>query len=202
MAPQTADTPEFRVVVLSGPSGSGKTTVVSRLLAESPVPLLKAISATTRPRRVNERDGHDYYFLTPEEFDRRRERGEFLECAEVHRSGYWYGTLRSEVERARAAARWCLLEIDVQGAMNVLTHYPDAVTVFLSTPTDGAYEQRLRARGTEPEEVIQRRLRTAREELQSAHRYRHRVVNDDLDRAVREITGILASYRGETHANA
>lgn len=182
-----------RLVVLSGPSGSGKTTIVHRLLKVSPVKLVKSVSATTRPPRRGEVDGEDYYFLSPEEFERRRKRGEFLECAEVHRSGYWYGTLKSEIERARREGAWALLEIDVQGALKIMEEYPEAVTIFLTTPTLAEYERRLRERGTESEEVIRRRLETAREELKYADRYRYRVVNDDLERAVNEIVTILVS---------
>ena len=187
----------FRVVVISGPSGSGKTTIVSRLLAQSPVPLVKSISATTRPPRAGETSGKEYHFLTPQEFAARRDRGEFLEYAEVHGRGCWYGTLKSEIERARAARAWSLLEIDVQGAMNVMQQYRDAITIFLTTPSDDVYEQRLRARGTEPEEVIQRRLQTARDELKMAPRYRHQIENIDLDRAVREISDILRNEHAQ-----
>lgn len=190
--PSMSDPATFRVVVLSGPSGSGKTTIVDRLVEEAPVTLVKAVSATTRPPRTGEVDGEDYYFLSAVEFERRRDAGEFLEFAEVHSSGYWYGTLRSEVERARRAGGWALLEIDVEGALNVMREYPDAVTVFLTTPSEAEYERRLRARGTETEQVIQRRLATARKELNMADRYRHRVVNDDLDRAVQQICDILS----------
>src|SRR5690348_13000345 len=96
-----ADFAEMQFVVLSGPSGSGKTTIVERLLADSPVKLIKSVSATTRAPRKHEVNGNDYYFLKPEEFAARRERGEFLECAEVHGTGNWYGTLKSEIKRAR-----------------------------------------------------------------------------------------------------
>ncbi len=188
--------PPFRVVVLSGPSGSGKTTLVQRLLTATPIPLRKSVSATTRPPRPGERDGIDYHFLPPQEFDERRHRGEFLECAEVHKSGYWYGTLVSEVERARQAGAWAFLEIDVEGALSVMQRYPEALTIFLLTPSVEIYEQRLRDRGTESEEVIQRRLQTAREELTFAGRYRFRVVNDHLDDAVRQICEILAAEAG------
>jgi guanylate kinase len=181
------------VLVLSGPAGVGKTTVVHRLLDVSPVKLMKCVSATTRPPRSGEVDGSDYYFLSPEEFEQKRQRGDFLECAEVHRAGYWYGTLKSEVERAARAGAWAFLEIDVQGALNVMQAYPAAVTIFLKTPSVDDYEQRLRKRATESEEVIQRRLQTAREELKQADRYRFCVVNDDLDRTVGEITNILKS---------
>lgn len=190
----------FQIVVLSGPAGSGKTTIVQRLLRESPVPLVMSVSATTRPPRQGEVDGRDYYFVSPEEFERRRQNGEFLECAEVHRSGRWYGTLWSELDRARRAGAWILLEVDVEGALNIMERYPDALSIFLSTPSFDEYEQRLRARGTEREEDIQRRLQTARQEVQSAVRYRHRVVNDDLDRAVREICDIIAQREAELHA--
>lgn len=190
----------FQVVVLSGPSGSGKTTIVNRLLAGSPVPLRMSVSATTRPRRPGEVDGVDYHFLSPEEFEKRRLAGEFLEYAEVHKSGYWYGTLRSELDRIRGEGAWALLEVDVQGALNVMDQYADALSIFLETPSVDVYEQRLRARGTESEEVIQRRLQTARSELELASRYRHRVVNDDLDRAVRTICDLLAARKAELDA--
>lgn len=196
----TPNPPDARVVVLSGPSGSGKTTIVNRLLAEAPVKLYKAISATTRPPRQNEIDGVDYYFLTPEEFDARRERGDFLECEQVHNSGYWYGTLRSELEKARGLGAWAFLEIDVHGALHVMQDYPDAVTIFLKTPSLDEYERRLRGRGTESEEYIRRRLETAREELKSASRYGFQVLNDDLNRAVREISNILLTRERQSHA--
>jgi guanylate kinase len=193
-------TDRFQVVVLSGPSGSGKSTIVNRLLAESPVPLVMSVSATTRPMRPGEVDGVNYYFLSPDEFERRRLAGEFLEYAEVHKSGYWYGTLRSELDRIRDAGAWALLEVDVQGALSVMERFPESLTIFLETPSVDVYEQRLRARGTETEAVIQRRLQSARAELELSIRYRHRVVNDDLDRAVREICEILAARKAACHA--
>ena len=197
----TPDDSKLRVLILSGPSGVGKTTIVRRLLQRAPVPLMKAVSATTRPPRVGEIDGQAYYFLSQEEFDRRRRNNEFLECAEVHNSGYWYGTLKSELERARKAGGWSFLEIDVQGALKVLEEYPDAVSVFLVVPSVEDYERRLRSRGTESEEVIRRRLKTAEKELKYADRYDYQVVNDDLDRAVEEIATILIS-QGESETDA
>jgi guanylate kinase len=182
----------YRTVVLSGPSGTGKTTIVQRLLKQSPVTLRMSISATTRPPRPGEVHGRDYYFLTPEVFDERRRNGDFLECAEVHKSGYWYGTLWSELDEAQKAGTWSLLEVDVQGALNVMQRFPEAMSIFLVTPSVDEYERRLRARGTESEAVIQRRLQTAVEELKIAGSYRYRVVNDDLNRAVAEICSLLA----------
>ena len=184
--------PACRIAVLSGPSGSGKTTIVERLQTSAPVGIEMAVSATTRPKRENEIDGKHYYFLSSEEFQRRREADEFVECAEVHRSGFWYGTLKSEMTRIQQQGRWVLLEIDVEGALNVMKLYPDGLSFFLITPSD-EFEQRLRARGTESEDVIQRRLRTAREELKFSDQYRYQIVNDNLDRAVQEICDILES---------
>lgn len=189
-----------RILVLSGPAGAGKTTIVHRLLAGSPVPLALSISATTRPPRANEKHGDHYYFLSAKEFEQRRQAGEFLECAEVHKSGYWYGTLKSEVDRILGNGNWAFLEIDVEGAQNVMRLFPSAVSIFLQVPSPEVFEQRLRSRGTESEEAIQRRLRTASDELQYAASYRYRVVNDDLDRAVREICDILAQEEAASHA--
>jgi guanylate kinase len=186
-----------RVLVLSGPSGSGKSTIVNRLVGHSEVSLMKAISATTRLPRKKEKDGEDYYFLSDKEFEEQRKNGDFLECAEVYGAGYWYGTLWSELDRASRLNAWAFLEIDVQGALNVMREYPEATTIFLTTPSQEEYEQRLRGRGTESEEVILRRVETAASELQHADRYRHIVVNDELDRAVQEILDILTNS-GET----
>ena len=185
----------MQFVVLSGPSGSGKTTIVERLLERSPVKLVKSISATTRPPRKNEIDGRNYYFLTPEEFAERKQRGDFLECAEVHGNGNWYGTLKTEVERARKLGGWALLEIDVQGALQIMRCYPGALTIFLRTSSEAEYERRLRGRGTDADEVIERRLANARSELKRAPEYRYQVVNDNLDRAVAEIVNIISSWR-------
>lgn len=187
-----AETPaEVKLLVLSGPSGSGKTTIVQQLLGNSPVPLRKCVSATTRPPRTGEIDGEHYHFLIEDEFERRRQAGEFLETAEVFSSGYWYGTLKSEIGRAADEGAWAFLEIDVEGALNVMREYPEAVTIFIRTSSVDEYEKRLRGRGTESEEVIQKRLATARRELSQADHYRYQVINDDLDRAVEEIKHIL-----------
>jgi len=189
-----------RIVVLSGPSGSGKTTLVRELVVRAPVKLIKSVSATTRPPRPGEVNGDDYWFLTDAEFRRRLESGEFIEFAEVFSSGFLYGTLMADLDRAWQQQGWAFLEIDVQGAMKVVQQYPDAVTIFLSTPSPAEFERRLRARGTEIEEVIRRRLATAEEELQQADRYRYVVVNDQLETAVSEICEILKAE--ETARNA
>ncbi|MEI8378504.1 MAG: guanylate kinase [Planctomycetota bacterium] len=181
----------FRVVVLSGPSGSGKTTIVERLIRQASVKLVKCVSATTRPARVGEAHADSYYFLKPEDFAARRIAGEFLETAEVFGAGYWYGTLKSELERARCENGWAFLEIDVQGALRVMEEYPDAVTIFLEPPSIEECEKRLRTRATDSEETIQRRLKKVHDELKLADRYKYRVVNDELEHAIGQINAIL-----------
>ena len=183
--------PAGKLIIISGPSASGKTTLLARVFAECPRPLTASVSATTRPPRPGEVDGRHYHFLTPEDFAQRRARGEFLECFEVFGRGHWYGTLRSEVTTGLAAGRWVVLEIDVQGALEVLGSYPEAVTIFVHPGSIDELERRLRRRGTESEADIQRRLETARQELQFIPRYRHEVINDHLDQAVREICDLL-----------
>jgi len=189
-----------RMLVLSGPSGSGKSTIVNRVIAESPVKMMKMVSATTRPPREGEVDGEAYWFLSDEGFARRREANEFIEYEEVFSQGYWYGTLKSELARAAENSAWAFLEIDVQGALRVMDQYPQIISIFLTTPSEEVFEQRLRDRGTESEEVIQSRLQRARTELESAHRYRHQVCNDTLDRAVAEIIEIIVSKEAELNA--
>ncbi|MBN1851396.1 MAG: guanylate kinase [Pirellulales bacterium] len=180
-----------QLVVLSGPSGAGKSTVLDALLANYPRHLRLAVSATTRPPRPGEVDGKDYYFLSPEEFQRRRQRGDFLECCEVFGRGHWYGTLHSEVGPSLAEGISVILEIDVDGARQVLRHYPDAMTIFLRPSTPAELERRLRSRGTETEEAIQRRLQVAKRELEYATTYRWQIINDHVDEAVEQINIIF-----------
>ena len=144
----TAPSAEGRLIVISGPSGVGKTTVMRQLFAQCPR-LVASVSATTRPPRPDEQDGRDYHFLSPEEFDRRRQAGDFLECCEVFGRGYWYGTLKSEVTPRLAAGKWVVLEIDVQGTLAVLSQFPDAETIFIRPESLAELERRLRGRGTE-----------------------------------------------------
>lgn len=191
------DTP---IVVLSGPTASGKTTIVNRLMQESPVKLIKAISATTRPRRKGEVDGRDYYFLTNKEFEDRQKNNELLECEQVHGLGYWYGTLKSELDRAAEESGWAFLEIDVQGTLKLKEQFPQSITLFVRTSSDEEYEKRIRGRGTESEEIIEKRLATIRKELELARHYSHVIINDDLDRAVNEIGAILKQREQEINA--
>jgi guanylate kinase len=179
------------LIVLSGPSGVGKSTVLKRLLARHSDRLRLSVSATTRPPRPGEIDGVDYYFLSADEFERRRLAGEFLECCEVFGRGHWYGTLLAEVTPSRNDQKWVVLDIDVDGAEKVRRRVPGAVTIFLRPRSDEELEKRLRGRKTDSEEAIARRLEVARRELARADQYQYQVVNDVVDRAVDEISEIL-----------
>ena len=184
------------LIIISGPSGAGKSTLVKRLFELQPGPLVSSVSVTTRRPRPGEVDGVDYYFVSPEEFARRRERGDFLECCQVFGSGDWYGTLRSEVAPSLAAGKWVVLEIDVQGTLAVLRQFPDAVTIFVHPGSMEELQRRLRGRRTESDAEVARRLEAARRELAAAHHYRYQVVNDQLERAAQELCNILVSHKG------
>lgn len=180
-----------RLIVLSGPSGVGKSTVLRSLLARYPEQLRLSVSATTRSARPGEKHGYDYYFLTPQQFAQRRQAGEFLECCEVFGRGHWYGTLLSEVAPSPGDQKWVILDIDVDGAEKVRRRFPEVPTIFLRPSSDLELERRLRSRGTESEEAINRRLEVARRELARSDQYKFQVVNDTVDRAVDQISEIL-----------
>jgi len=150
-----------------------------------------SVSATTRKPRSGEIEGKDYHFMSPAEFEAQRHAGEFLECFEVFGTGTWYGTLRKTVEDGLAANQWVVLEIDVKGAKKVKEQFPNALTFFIEPKDVNVLQERLRGRGTETEEAMQRRLETAMEELQHAGEFEYRIINDDLDTAVREFITIL-----------
>ena len=154
-----------KLVVISGPSGAGKSTVLKQVIEACSLPLELSVSATTRKPRPGETDGVDYRFLSKEYFAMLQERGDFLEWKEVFGQGDYYGTLRNTVSAGLTAGKWVVLEIDVEGAMMVLETYPEAMTIFLHPGSNAELERRLRERGTETEDSIQRRLEVARREM-------------------------------------
>ena len=183
-------TPRGRLVVLAGPSAVGKSTVVSRLRETVP-DLYFSVSMTTRAPRPGEVDGKDYFFVTPEAFQGRIDRGEMLEWADIHGGLQRSGTPAGPVQEAMGAGRPVLVEVDLVGARNIKRLMPEARTVFLAPPSWDVLVQRLTGRGTETPEVIERRLTTAREELDAQGEFDVVVVNDDVDVAVRSIADIL-----------
>jgi guanylate kinase len=184
--PPLSDGPKLFVV--TGPSGAGKGTLIKSLL-ERRSDLELAVSATTRARRPGEVDGKDYHFLSEDEFLERVERGEFLEHV-VYVSGR-YGTLRSEIERIFATGRSCVLELETIGAKSVQESWPGAVTIFVEAPSFEELERRLRERATETSGVIEERLDVARRQIEEAGDFAYVVVNDDVERGVGELNGIV-----------
>ncbi|MCL2014165.1 MAG: guanylate kinase [Oscillospiraceae bacterium] len=176
------------LIVVSGPSGSGKGTVIKRLLEKRPEIYL-SVSATTRPKRENEEDGVHYYFMNKTEFERKIKAGEMLEHA-VFAENY-YGTPASYVLERLENGQNVLLEIEVDGAGQILTKYRDALTVFISPPSMDELRRRLQKRGTENERMIQKRTKIAFREMRERGNYDYIVINDDLERAVTEIENII-----------
>ena len=178
--------------ILSGPSGAGKGTLRKKIFAG-----LKGIdfsvSCTTRCPRKGEVDAVDYRFLGKDDFDRLTREGAFLESAEVH--GEWYGTLTGDVEKVLDSGRDILLEIDVQGALQIKKKIPDSILLFVAPPDLQVLERRLRERGTESEEALQLRLRNASREIAQSHLYDHVIVNVSADQASEELKNIILGYR-------
>lgn len=183
-------TPRGQLVVLAGPSAVGKSTVVGGLRGAVP-DLYFSVSMTTRAPRPGEVDGKDYFFVTPEHFQGRIDRGEMLEWADIHGGLQRSGTPAGPVQEAMEAGRPVLVEVDLAGARNIKRLLPEARTVFLAPPSWDVLVQRLTGRGTETPEVIERRLTTARKELDAQGEFDTVVVNDDVDAAVAAIAGIL-----------
>ena len=178
---------------MSGPSGAGKGTLIRHVLPRFPN-LEVAVSATTRRSRPGERDGREYHFLSPEEFERRVAAGEFLEY--VSYAGNRYGTLRSEIDRILAAGRSPIVEIELEGARAVRAAVPDAVSVFIMPPSFEELAARLERRATDTEDEIARRLATSRVELEAMNEFDHRIVNADEQAAAEELAALVARVTG------
>ncbi len=179
---------DARIYILSGPSGVGKRTIRENLDMDA-LNMVNSVSWTTRDPRPEDIEGVTYHFATPEEFEKAADNDEFAEHAGF--ADHAYGTPRSEIEKNRKAGRNVMLEIEVQGAKQVMNNYPEAVSIFLVPPTLEDLENRLRSRSTESEEAIQARLARAREEMAMQGEYQYVVVNDDAQRAADEVASII-----------
>ncbi len=173
--------------VVSGPSGAGKSTVCK--LVRERLGINLSISATSRKPRNGEQEGVDYFFITAEEFERKIKNGDFLEYANVH--GNYYGTLKSEVEERLQRGEKVLLEIDVQGGVQVKEKFPEANLVFFKTPTKEELEKRLRGRNTDSEEVIQARLKNSLKELEYENKYDTVIINNEIEQACNDLISII-----------
>lgn len=183
-----------KLIIFSAPSGTGKSTIINWLMAHKELRLAFSVSCTSRPPRGTERDGVEYFFLTPDDFRRRIARGDFLEYEEVY-PGRFYGTLRSQVDRQLAEGQNVVFDVDVVGGCNIKSHYgPRALSVFIQPPSIDELRRRLEGRGTDAPDVIESRLAKAAYELSFAPRFDRVVVNDDLERAQAETLDILTQF--------
>ena len=185
-----------KLIIFSAPSGSGKSTIINYLLTQH-LNLAFSISATSRAPRGSERDGVEYYFLSPDEFRRRIAAGDFLEYEEVYADKF-YGTLKSEVERLTTAGKNVLFDVDVVGGLNIKRFYGErALSVFIQPPSLAELRRRLEHRATDAPEVIESRLAKAEYELSFAPKFDRIVVNDELDRACQEILSVVRNFLAE-----
>lgn len=182
------------LVILVGPAGVGKGTIVKELLSRSDEFTL-SVSATTRLPRPGEVNGVHYNFVTRDAFERMIDGDELIEWAVVHSKDY-YGTPKSEMQRAVRIGKNLILEIDVQGALQILDKFPDAIDIFIEPPSFEVLAERLRGRGTETEEQIARRLRSAKIELEQASMFKYRIVNESLGECVNKVIDLVSTTKG------
>ena len=186
-----------KVIILSAPSGSGKSTIIKNLMKENPLNLKFSISATSRKPREGETHGKDYYFLTEEEFEQNIKDGNFVEWEEVY-AGVRYGTLESEIERILQTGNNVIMDIDVKGALNVKKRYgKKALLLFIMPPSLDALAERLRARGTDSEENIIKRLDKAEYEIGFADMFDTTILNDELEVAIRSTENKIREFLKE-----
>jgi guanylate kinase len=188
-----------KLIVFSAPSGSGKTTIVRALLENSELNMAFSISATSRAPRGKEIHGKDYYFLSPEAFEKAIKNEEFLEWEEVY-PGQYYGTLKSEVDRLRDQGKNVVFDIDVQGGMSIKKAFgPDVLSIFVQPPSVEILAQRLTSRGTESDDKIKLRLDKAHQELSFAPSFDHILVNDQLERAINQAKRLILNHIGQAY---
>ena len=178
--------------IISAPSGAGKTTLAKAVLQQFP-DILYSISYTTRKPRANEQDGVDYHFVSKQDFKKEIIKGHWAEWAEVY--GNYYGTSDEFIKKSLSSGCDILLDIDVQGTLQILKHYPDSVTIFILPPSVNALRKRLEMRGSDSKAVIAKRLVTASKEMTQKKMYRHIIVNDKLPAAIEELIAIFRKYR-------
>lgn len=181
-----------KLFVVSGPSGVGKTVLCSRMLEKFSPAMVYSISTTSRSPRGAEKEGQEYFFYSREQFEQAIKEDAFAEWAKVHDN--YYGTPKRFIEEKTSGGLHVLLNIDVQGALKLRKVYPEAVLVFIMPPSLAVLEERLRKRNTDPEEVLQRRLANAREEMNHQKDYPHVLINDDLQDCSRQLSGIFRQY--------
>jgi guanylate kinase len=178
--------------IISAPSGAGKTTLAKAVLQQF-TDMLYSISYTTRKPRAEERDGVDYHFVSKQDFKKGIKKGRWAEWAEVY--GNYYGTSAEFIEKSLSSGCDILLDIDVQGTLQILKHYPDSVTIFILPPSMNALRKRLEMRGSDSKAVMDKRLVNAKKEMAQKKMYRHIIVNDKLSAAIEELSAIFKKYR-------
>jgi guanylate kinase len=188
--------PERRhLFIISAPSGTGKTTLVKAVLKRF-TDMLYSISYTTRQPRYEERDGVDYHFISKQDFKEGIIKGHWAEWAQVH--GNYYGTSAEFIEKSLSSGYDIVLDIDVQGTLQILKYYPDSVTIFILPPSIKILRERLEQRGSDSKAVIEKRLANAKKEMDQKRYYRHIIVNNKLPESIKELSAILKKYRQGT----